>query len=504
MPDIAAAPAERTSFFAEQASRRRHARLWALLCLGLAGGIGAVLSTITGPLLLLLLAVTLKLLAWLGLAPAAMLAALHGLEGWIAGCVAAFSEGLDILDARGPDGALAAARRFPHAAQLVLPGMLFAALVWARLARFHRTSAIAAATADLAARPPRGADPEERQLGNILAELALAAGLPTPRLLLVDAAEPNAAAFGASHRDAAILATRGLLERLDRRETQGVVAHLVGSVGSGDLRLAAAVQAVFGTLGAMVLVFDLPFRRAAWTTLGDLIRAILGRLPAARAARLSAGLAAGTAPESMDQMLKVMSLVERWPPLGALLVAPLLPWMLLTLVQKLLVSLWMLFVFGWPLGLLWRARRHLADAVAVQLLRDPEALAGALRRIDEAGLPPGGALQELGFFHAPQHHAAKGFRARASMVAALTPSIGKRLARLAALGAGPAPRAGFLAGLRGITALPGWKAALVLFLLALLVPLFGALAGLVGLLLVGASLFSVMGGAGLASLVLRL
>ena len=202
MPDIAAAPVERTSFFAEQARRRRRARLWALLCLGLAAGIGAVLSTITGPLVLLLLAVALKLLAWLGLAPAIMLAALHALDLWIGGCVAAFSQGLDILDAQGPAGALAAARRFLHAAQLVLPGMLFAALVWARLARFHRRSAIAAAAADLAARAPCEADPEERQLGNILAELALAAGLPTPRLLLVDAPEPNAASFGASHQDA--------------------------------------------------------------------------------------------------------------------------------------------------------------------------------------------------------------------------------------------------------------------------------------------------------------
>ncbi|WP_431270182.1 M48 family metalloprotease [Dankookia sp. P2] len=463
-----------------------------------------MLSTITGPLVLLLLALGLKLLAWLGLAPAAMLAALHGLDAWIGSCVAAFAQGLDLLDAQGPAAAKQAMPLFLHAAQLVLPGMLFAALVWLRLAGFHRRSAIAAAAADLAARPPHEADAEERQLGNILAELSLAAGLPVARLLLVDAAEPNAAAFGASHHDAAIIATRGLLERLDRRETQGVVAHLVGSIGSGDLRLAAAVQAVFGTLGAMVLAFDLPFRRAAWTTLGDLARAVLGLLPAARAGRLAAGLAAGTAPDSMDPMIRVMSLAERWPPLGALLVAPLLPWMLLTLVQKLLVSLWMLFVFGWPLGLLWRARRYLADAVAVQLLRDPEALASALRRIDMGGLPPGGALQELGFFHAPQQGAAQGFRARASMVAALTPAIGKRLARLAALGAGPAPRTGLLAGLRGIAALPGWKAALVFFLLALLVPLFGALACMVGLLLVGASFFSVLGGAGLASLILRL
>ena len=90
------------------------------------------------------------------------------------------------------------------------------------------------------------------------------------------------------------------------------------------------------------------------------------------------------------------------------------------------------------------------------------------------------------------------------MVAALTPAIGKRLARLAALGAGPAPRSGFLAGLRGVAALPGWKGALALFLMALLVPLFGALVFMVGLLLVGASFFSVMAGAGLASLILHL
>src|SRR4051794_27393477 len=142
MSEIAAAPAERTTFFAEQARRRRHARLWALLCLGLAAGLGAVLSTITGPLVLLLLALGLKLLAWIGLAPAAMLAALHLLDAWIGGCVQAFSQGLDILDAQGPAGAGVALRPFLHAAQLVLPGMLLGALLWVRLAGFHRRSAI--------------------------------------------------------------------------------------------------------------------------------------------------------------------------------------------------------------------------------------------------------------------------------------------------------------------------------------------------------------------------
>src|SRR4051812_8226476 len=104
-----AAPVDRTTFFAEQARRRWHARLWGLLCLGLAAGLGAVLSTITGPLLLLLLALGLKLLAWLGLAPGLMLRALNGLEGWVAAHLQAVSRGLDMLEAaEGPAGILAA------------------------------------------------------------------------------------------------------------------------------------------------------------------------------------------------------------------------------------------------------------------------------------------------------------------------------------------------------------------------------------------------------------
>lgn len=505
MSATVAAPAERTTFHAEQARRRRGARLAGLLCLALAAGIGAVLSTLTGPLALLLLALALRGLAWLGLAPGLMLRGVHGLEGWVAVQAQALSRGLDLLEAaKGPADIPAALGGLAGGAALMLPGMAVAMLIWAGLARYYRRSAVASAIGDLGARAPRPGDVEEHQLGNILAEMALAAGLPTPRLLMLDAPEPNAAAFGASHRDAAVIATRGLLERLDRRETQGVVAHLVASTGDGDLRLAASVQAVFGTLGAMVLIFDLPFRRGAWAALRDLLLCLIGLLPEDRAERLKSGLAASLAPESLDAMTRAMGIAERWPPFGALLVAPLLPWVFLTLAQKMLVWLWMLFVFGWPLGLLWRTRRYLADASAVQLLRDPEALASALRRIEAGGLPPGGALQELGFFHAPQHGRLAGFRERASMVASLTPPIDRRLRRLAALGAGAAPLVGWRATLQQLAALRGWQRWLVAILLALLVPLFGALALMVGLLMAGASLFSIAGGAALANLILQL
>ena len=177
----------------------------------------------------------------------------------------------------GVADALAVVPAIGRAAQLLLPGMLAAMLVWAALARFHRRHAAEAACAALGARSPQRDDFEERQIGNIIAEMALAAGLPTPRLLLIDADEAYAAAFGASHLDATLVVTRGLLNRLDRRETLGVAAHLVASAGNGDLGLAASILAVFQTLGTFLTLFDLPFRRSAWISLGRLAGASVRR-----------------------------------------------------------------------------------------------------------------------------------------------------------------------------------------------------------------------------------
>jgi Zn-dependent protease with chaperone function len=340
--------------------------------------VGAVLSTVLGPLLLLLAVGSLRLLSNLGIARGTLRAALHAIEAWVQRGVDAAQRAANIIgNADGVLDGLAALPAAGRATYLLLPGMVAAMLLWAALARFRRRHAATVAATAMNARELRPDDLEERQMGNIIAEMALAAGLPVPRVLLVDVPQVNAGAFGASHQDATVVVTRGLLDTLDRRETQGVAAHLIGATGNGDLWLAAAVQAVFGTLGALLTLFDLPFRRSAWTALGDLARVLTGRVTGAEAAAVSDGLTASVTPESSEAMLKMMSVVDRWPPLGALLVAPLMPWMLLTMMQKFIVQMWMLFLFGWPLAWLWRTRRFLADATAVQLTRDPDALTGA-------------------------------------------------------------------------------------------------------------------------------
>lgn len=503
MSDTAVVTAPHTSFFDEQIRRRRGAWRLGLVCLALAAVVGAVLSTIIGPLLLLLVAGSLRLLAGAGLAPARSW--LEAIAAWVQAGISAGERAMDLIGrVHGVADVLAVVPAIGRAALLLLPGMLVGMLLWAALVRFHRRHAAAVASAALRAREPRADDHEERQLGNIVAEMALAAGLPAPRLMLIDADQANAAVFGASHLDATLIVTRGLLDRLNRQETVGAVAHIVASAGNGDLGLAAAVLAVFQTLGAFLTLFDLPFRRGAWITLGGLASACIRRVTDAEAAAIGEGLTTSLTPQSSEAMLKVMSLVERWPPLGALMLAPLVPWMLLTMLQKFIVQMWMLFLFGWPLAWLWRTRRFLADAVAVQLTRDPDALAEALRRIDaEAELPAGGSALELGFFHASSRRQT-GLRERLMVTSGFTPAIGTRLARLVAQGASGRGGMGFLQKLMELRKLTLPQRALVAVFTITLVPLIITLVGLVGLLLLGATALSAASGLALASLVLHL
>ncbi len=81
-------------------------------------------------------------------------------------------------------------------------------------------------------------DPRERQLRNVVEEMAIASGIPVPNLYLLER-ERGINAFAAGHdlSDAAICVTNGALKLLDRDEMQGVVAHEIGHILNGDMRL---------------------------------------------------------------------------------------------------------------------------------------------------------------------------------------------------------------------------------------------------------------------------
>jgi heat shock protein HtpX len=99
-----------------------------------------------------------------------------------------------------------------------------------------------------------------RQLHNIVEGLALAAGLPKPRVYVVDDTAPNAFATGRNPEHAAIAVTRGLMAKLNREELEGVIAHELSHIQNRDtLVMTIAVTLV----GVIVLLADW-FMRAMW------------------------------------------------------------------------------------------------------------------------------------------------------------------------------------------------------------------------------------------------
>src|SRR6476619_4819284 len=85
-----------------------------------------------------------------------------------------------------------------------------------------------------------------------------------------------------------------------------------------------------------------------------------------------------------------------------------------------------------PLALLWRTRRYLADGSAVQLTRNPGALARGLIKIGAAdALPAGGEYREYLFVHAPERIVAGGFADQRGLVAGLQPRSSAEACRLA-------------------------------------------------------------------------
>ncbi len=99
-----------------------------------------------------------------------------------------------------------------------------------------------------------------RQLHNIVEGLAIAAGMPKPRVYIVDDTAPNAFATGRNPEHGAIAVTRGLLAKMNREELEGVIAHELSHIKNRDtLVMTLAVTLV----GVIILLADW-FLRAMW------------------------------------------------------------------------------------------------------------------------------------------------------------------------------------------------------------------------------------------------
>ncbi len=180
------------------------------------------------------------------------------------------------------------------------------------------------------------ATPEQKQLVNVVEEMAIASGLPRPRVWIVPDPDPNAFATGRDAASASIAVTEGLLAKLTRDELQAVVAHEMAHVRNLDVRLMTLLA---GMVGAIALLSD-----------------GLGRMIGRGSRAVSRGSGSG-----------------KGNPLGVII---LVLW-LLTLVVAPVVSRILAMAVS-------RKREYLADATGAQLTRNPMALASALEKLESA------------------------------------------------------------------------------------------------------------------------
>lgn len=89
----------------------------------------------------------------------------------------------------------------------------------------------------------------------LVAELAARAGIPTPRVYLIDLPQPNAFATGRSPKSAAVAVTTGLLELLDREELAGVIAHELAHIKNRDTLTMTVAATLAGAISALANMF---------------------------------------------------------------------------------------------------------------------------------------------------------------------------------------------------------------------------------------------------------
>src|SRR5829696_4525920 len=170
-------------------------------------------------------------------------------------------------------------------------------------------------------------------LFNVVEEMSIASGLPMPKVYIVDDSAPNAFATGRNPEHAIVAVTSGLLEKLDRDELQGVIAHEMSHVANFDIRYSMLVGILVGTT---VLISDF-FLRGLWFGGGR-----------------GGGRRGGDGGGQLQLIMMLIAIVLA-------IIAPLFARLL-----QLSIS---------------RQREFLADATAVRLSRNPRGLADALQKI---------------------------------------------------------------------------------------------------------------------------
>jgi len=102
---------------------------------------------------------------------------------------------------------------------------------------------------------------EERDLWNVVENLCITAGLPMPKVYVIDDPAPNAFATGRDKNHAAIAVTSGILGMMSKTELEGVIAHELSHIGNRDILLQTVVVVL---VGFVTLLADFFLRSSLW------------------------------------------------------------------------------------------------------------------------------------------------------------------------------------------------------------------------------------------------
>ncbi len=232
---------------------------------------------------------------------------------------------------------------------------------------------------------------EHRYLVNVTEAVAIGAGVPTPKIWVIDNPAPNAFATGRNPENGAIAVTTGLMELLDRQELEGVIAHEMAHIKNYDIRFGSMLMA---TVGAIILLRDLVLRGMRFGALSD-----GGGSRGGGSRRSSSDNRNAGAGQAIGMILLILLLV----------LAP-----LLATLMHLAVS---------------RRREYLADASGAYITRNPEGLARALEKLQNYSGEP--IKVSDGVRHMFFINPVRKFNAEA--LGSTHPPIGERIKRLRAM-----------------------------------------------------------------------
>jgi len=236
-------------------------------------------------------------------------------------------------------------------------------------------------------------DPLERKVLNVVEEMSIASGIPTPPVYLMDQeAGINAFAAGYSTSDAVMGITRGCAERLSRDELQGVVAHEFSHILNGDMRLNIRLMGVLYGILVIGILGHILLRSSLWSS-------AMGRR------------------NSKDNSAMAMLAIG--------------------------VALMAIGFIGTFFGNLIKAsvsrqREFLADASAVQFTRNPSGIAGALKKI--GGLEIGATVENPNAAEASHMFFGRVIGSGFSALFSTHPPLEERIARLDPAWSPPAAR----------------------------------------------------------------